>query len=150
MRAVRMGARPGPLRQSAYFLLYRLRAALGQKGPLLGGVKLTHDCNLSCLHCPFRQRKGPSLSYLQALSSLRALHSLGVRILIFEGGEPFLWRDGGHDQGSVVEEAQKLFFSVGVTTNGTFPIEAKPDIVWVSIDGLPETHDRGSYNEART
>lgn len=137
-----MGARLGPLRQSGYYLLYYLRAVLGRKGPLLGGIKLTHDCNLSCLHCPFRKRKGPSLSYPQALSSLRALHDLGVRILIIEGGEPFLWRDGDHDLGSVVEEAKKLFFSVGVTTNGTFPIDVDPDIVWVSIDGLRETHDR--------
>jgi len=30
---------------------------LGRKRPLLGGVKLTHDCNLSCAHCPFWKRK---------------------------------------------------------------------------------------------
>jgi hypothetical protein len=28
-----------------------------------------------------------------------------------------------------------------VTTNGTFPIEVESDVVWVSIDGLEETHD---------
>jgi MoaA/NifB/PqqE/SkfB family radical SAM enzyme len=73
---------------------------------------------------------------------LRTLHDRGVRILIIEGGEPFLWRDGEYDLQSVVAQARKLFFSVGVTTNGTFPIEIDSDIVWVSIDGLQETHDR--------
>jgi hypothetical protein len=31
---------------------------------------------------------------------------------------------------------------VGVTTNGTLPIDIDSDIVWVSIDGLKETHNR--------
>jgi MoaA/NifB/PqqE/SkfB family radical SAM enzyme len=70
------------------------------------------------------------------------LHDWGVRIIIFEGGEPFLWRDGEHNLGSVIAEAKKRFFSVGVTTNGTLPIVADADTVWVSIDGLRETHDR--------
>jgi MoaA/NifB/PqqE/SkfB family radical SAM enzyme len=65
-----------------------------------------------------------------------------VRILIIEGGEPFLWRDNEHDLQSIVAEAGKLFFSVGVTTNGTFPIEVDAHNVWVSVDGLQETHDR--------
>jgi MoaA/NifB/PqqE/SkfB family radical SAM enzyme len=63
-------------------------------------------------------------------------------MLIIEGGEPFMWQDREHDLRNVVAEARKLFFSVGVTTNGTFPIEVEADNVWVSIDGLQETHDR--------
>jgi len=125
-----------------YLLVYYLGSLLGRKKPLLGSLKLTHDCNLSCVQCPFRKKKTPSLSFPQALSALRTVHDWGVRILIMEGGEPFLWRDGEHDLRSVVAEAKKLFFSVGVTTNGTFPIDVDSDIVWVSIDGLEETHDR--------
>jgi len=73
---------------------------------------------------------------------MRTLHDWGVRILIIEGGEPFLWRDGMYDLKDIVTQARKLFFTVGVTTNGTFPIEVASDIVWVSVDGLKETHDR--------
>jgi MoaA/NifB/PqqE/SkfB family radical SAM enzyme len=87
-------------------------------------------------------RKGSSLSYAQAISAMRTLHEWGVRILILEGGEPFTWRDGAHDLASVVAEAKKRFYSVGVTTNGTWPIEVDTDLVWVSIDGLQDTHDR--------
>jgi MoaA/NifB/PqqE/SkfB family radical SAM enzyme len=130
------------LQRWGYLLLYYLRSLTGEKRPLLGGMKLTHACNLSCVHCPFRKRESSALSFPQVLSSLRTLHDWGVRIVIMEGGEPFLWRDGEYDIRDVVAEAQKLFFSVGVTTNGTFPIEIDSDTVWVSIDGLKETHDR--------
>ena len=134
----------GPIAQikrGGYFLTYYLRSLFGEKKPLLGGIKLTHDCNLSCTHCPFWRRKAGSLSFPQVRSSLRTLYDWGVRIIIIEGGEPFLWRDGGYDVRNVVNEARELFFSVGVTTNGTFPIEVDADNVWVSIDGLKDTHD---------
>jgi MoaA/NifB/PqqE/SkfB family radical SAM enzyme len=67
---------------------------------------------------------------------------VGVRILIIEGGEPFVWRDGAYGVRDVVKKAKGLFFSVGVTTNGTFALEVDSDNIWVSIDGLQETHDR--------
>jgi len=136
------GGISGLVRRYGYFILYYLRSLVGKRGPLLGGIKLTHDCNLKCIHCIFWRKKGPSLSFEQAVASMRELHRMGVRMVIFEGGEPFLWRDGEHGLDDVVREAKDLFFSVGITTNGTFPIESSADTVWVSIDGLRETHDR--------
>lgn len=117
---------------------------VGWRRPLLGGVKLTHQCNLSCLHCPFWKRDQQSLTFPQVLDSLDALRRLGVRFVIFEGGEPFLWRDEDHRLPDVIREARGRFDFVGVTTNGTFPIEvdADADAVWISIDGLRATHDR--------
>lgn len=130
------------VKQYGYFALYYLRSLIGDKRPLLGGVKLTHECTLSCRHCPFWRRKAESLSFSQAILSLRALHDLGVRIVILEGGEPLLWRDGQHTISDIISKAKRLFFSVCVTTNGTLPISIDADTVWVSIDGLQETHDR--------
>ena len=130
------------IKRCGYLFLYYLGSLIGKKKPLLGGIKLTHNCNLSCIHCPFHKRKSSSLSFPQVLSSLTTLYDWGVRIIIVEGGEPFLWRDGEYDIRNVVAEAKKLFFSVGVTTNGTFPIEIDSDVIWVSIDGLKEMHDR--------
>ena len=124
-----------------YLLFYYLQSRLGKKKPLLGGMKITRNCNLRCRHCPFWRETNSSLSFTQALSALNTLREWGVRILIIEGGEPFLWQDGVFDIRSIVSEAKKLFFCVGVTTNGTFPIEVDADIVWVSIDGLKDTHD---------
>ncbi|MFC2099823.1 radical SAM protein [Candidatus Bipolaricaulota bacterium] len=115
---------------------------LGRRWPLLGGVKLTHDCNLSCVHCPFWKRERVSLTFPQTVDALETLRRMGVRFVIFEGGEPFVWRDGDSTLADVVREARKRFVCVGVTTNGTHPIEVDSDIVWVSIDGMEETHDR--------
>jgi len=129
------------LRKYAYFTLYYLRTQLGKKRPLLSGVKLSHACNLTCVHCPFWRKSPERLTFAQVTDALRLLHGQGVRIAIIEGGEPFLWRDGERTLNDVVREARRLFFSVGVTTNGTFPIDTEADIVWVSIDGLRTTHD---------
>ena len=66
----------------------------------------------------------------------------GVRLCIFEGGEPFVWRDGDATIHDVVELVSDRFRSVGISTNGTFPLDAPADTIWVSVDGLEETHDR--------
>jgi MoaA/NifB/PqqE/SkfB family radical SAM enzyme len=76
-----------------------------------------------------------------ALRALHELHRLGCRIIMFEGGEPLLWRDGPHDFSGLARYARKLFLRVGVTTNGTLPLSVPTDVVWVSIDGLPATHN---------
>ena len=139
--------------QYAYFIAYALQSWVGYKKPLLGSLKLTYACNLRCRHCPFWKQKGAALSFEQAVACMQTLYAWGVRILIIEGGEPFLWRDGARDLRDVVWEARKLFFSVGVTTNGTFPLEAAADIIWVSLDGLRETHNRlrsDSFDRALT
>lgn len=127
-----------------YFFTYYLKSYFLQKRiPLLAGFKITNRCNLSCLHCPFWKGNPPKmLTFNQVKNILSTLYQLGIRILILEGGEPFLWKDGGHTIHEVVEVAKSLFFSVGITTNGTFPLTIKAHTIWVSIDGLKETHDQ--------
>ena len=114
---------------------------LNIKKPLLAGIKVTHECNLRCKHCPFWRREKKSISFLKAKEALKKLHELGARLLIIEGGEPLLWKDDGHDIEDIVQEARKLFFKVGITTNGTFALDVNTDIIWVSVDGLKKTHD---------
>lgn len=77
-----------------------------------------------------------------ALECLQLLEQYGCRILVFEGGEPFLWKDGNWGLADLVREAQKRFLRVAITTNGTFPLAIPADLLWVSLDGLKETHDR--------
>jgi len=129
--------------QYLYFLRHNLESRLlGRRRPLLAGIKLTHRCNLRCRACPFWKLDGRDMSFAQARRALDELYDAGVRLVIFEGGEPFLWRDGDHRLADLVSEAKQRFFCVGVTTNGTLPIEVPADIVWVSVDGLAETHNR--------
>ena len=127
-----------------YFFTYYLRCRFSQKRiPLLAGFKITNRCNLSCAHCPFWKGNATKmLTFNQVENTLSELHRLGARILILEGGEPFLWKDGNHAIHDVVEVAKSLFMSVGITTNGTFPLTVKVHTIWVSIDGLRETHNK--------
>lgn len=124
---------------------YVRRKVFGQKIPLLASFKLTYHCNLSCSACPFHGRATENHSHITWDAAIDALDSLkrrGTRIVVFEGGEPFLWQDGIHDLHGLVRYAKKLFLRVAVTTNGTFPLNVPADVIWVSVDGLNGTHDR--------
>lgn len=129
-----------------YFFKYFIQCRIkGDKKPILGGLKITHRCNLRCEHCPYWRRELPELSFEDVKKIILKLHEKGVKILIIEGGEPFLWRDNTADKDivNVVKFAKPYFYSVGVTTNGTFPIVDFPaDVVWVSFDGMEDTYKK--------
>jgi MoaA/NifB/PqqE/SkfB family radical SAM enzyme len=74
-------------------------------------------------------------------TTLDRLRARGNRVVIFEGGEPMLWRDGSRGINDVVMEAKRRFPVVGMTTNGTLGLDAPTDVLWVSVDGLRETHN---------
>lgn len=111
--------------------------------PVLAGYKITHRCNLRCRHCPYWKRSGPEPDFSAVIAVLDRLGAMGVKILILEGGEPMLWRDGRKGIGHVVEEARKRFPCVCMTTNGTHPWWNLPlNRVWISLDGPPVLHDQ--------
>jgi Fe-coproporphyrin III synthase len=121
------------------------RKILRQKIPLFASFKLTYHCNLSCCACPFHRRSAEdrsSISWEGAVKALDELKRRGTRIVVFEGGEPFFWRDGDRGLRELVGYAKKHFLRVAVTTNGTFPLDAPADAIWVSMDGANEVHDR--------
>lgn len=125
-----------------YFFKHAIRTRLfNQKIPLLAGYKITHRCNLRCRGCPFWKMKTTDPAYSEAVQTLDSFYQAGVRLLIFEGGEPFLWRDHSYRLEDLIQVAKQRFFCVGITTNGTLPIETSADTVWVSLDGLAETHN---------
>lgn len=134
------------IRRLAPFPAFFIRRKIfGQKIPLLASFKVSYRCNLSCLACPFHQRageEGAQMSWPVAKASLDALKHRGVLIVVFEGGEPLLWRDGRYTLHDLIDYAKSRFPRVGVTTNGTFPLNAPADILWVSLDGLKDSHDR--------
>jgi Fe-coproporphyrin III synthase len=132
-------------RLAAFPAFFIRRRIFGQKIPLLASFKVTYRCNLACLSCPFHLRSGEKSAHMSwpvATTSLDILHRLGALIVVFEGGEPLLWRDGQYDLRDLIDYAKRRFPRVAVTTNGTFPLDAPADILWVSIDGLKESHDR--------
>ena len=131
---------PWPVDLTWFFLQ---RKILGRKLPLLASFKVTYRCNLVCRACPFHFRSGGEthMSWNTAIGALESLRRYGARLIVFEGGEPLLWRDGPYRLHDLVLYARKRFLSVAVTTNGTLPLDVPSDMLWVSLDGLKETHD---------
>lgn len=115
---------------------------LSRHRPLLASFKLTYRCNLRCQQCPFIELEAPEPTFEQAAATLDRLYERGSRLVIFEGGEPLLWRDGDRRAHDLVNYARQKFFSVGMTTNGTLPLDVPTDVLWVSLDGFAETHNR--------
>jgi len=112
--------------QSHYFsfLKHNLKSRLfGINQPLLASFKITYRCTLKCRSCPFWKMEPLSISYHRAVEIMDEFHRKGVRLLIFEGGEPFLWRDENYLLEDLVRYARQKFFRVGITTNGTLPID---------------------------
>jgi MoaA/NifB/PqqE/SkfB family radical SAM enzyme len=132
-----------------YLLRYYV---FGHERPFLASFKLTYRCNLGCLPCPFFTMRSQELRFTQVCEMLDGLYARGSRLVVFEGGEPLLWQDGKHTIHDVVAYARRRFWSVGITTNGTLPLEVGSDVVWVSIDGFELMHDalrgQGVYQKA--
>ncbi len=110
--------------------------------PLICGIVLNDTCNLKCRHCRAANRGLPDLSYQESIRALDAFYSKGGRTVYFEGGEPFIWRDGNYNLEDVVGYARNAgFFTTIIYTNGTQPLETSASTVFISMDGLKKTHD---------
>jgi MoaA/NifB/PqqE/SkfB family radical SAM enzyme len=131
----------GPLRRIAEVSYILQNYILARRKPFLASFKLTYCCNLRCQPCPFYSMAAPELTYSEATNVIDRLFKRGSRMLVFEGGEPLLWRDGDRRIHDLVAYARQNFFSVGMTTNGSMPLDVPTDVLWVSVDGLRDTHN---------
>lgn len=94
---------------------------------------------------------GPGdLPFARLTDMARSAYDRGCRELYFTGGEPMMWRDGARTIDDLIEAARSMgYFHVHVYTNGTLGLGCSADLVWVSVDGLPETYRtrRGDHFE---
>ena len=115
--------------------------------PLIYGIAITDRCNLACRGCHVSNTGRPDMTWDRLVDMMRKAWSRGFRELYFTGGEPMLWRDGQHTLENAVVEAKRTgFFHVHVYTNGTLGLDTSADLVWVSMDGLPDTFERRRGN----
>jgi len=120
-----------------------LSKVFGKELPFIGGIVINESCNLNCLHCSVANRDIPDLTFEEVEIGLRRLYVMGIRYLYIEGGEPFLWRDNNKSLKDVIRLAREIGFRfIVVYTNGTFPIIADANTVFVSLDGLKDTHNK--------
>ena len=129
--------------------------------PFLVSYAITQECNLKCRHCYSDASDEPAPDELSSQESRRLLDELadwGIRLLIFDGGEP-LCREDFYE---IASYASAKGLRVVVGSNATL-IDAAAAVkmqtavvqaVAISIDGAkPETHDRfrgeeGAFSKA--
>jgi radical SAM protein with 4Fe4S-binding SPASM domain len=109
---------------------------------------VTNLCNVNCIHCSSNSKfKLPGeLSHDEGINLLSQLHDVGVLDLSLSGGEPLL-RD---DIFEVIRHARKMNMNVGLGSSGSTITEenivemkkAGISRVQISLDGLPNTHDK--------
>jgi MoaA/NifB/PqqE/SkfB family radical SAM enzyme len=115
---------------------------LHKKTPLIGGIVVHNKCNLKCIHCRIIDRGIKSLTFEEAKNIISSFYKKGGRTIYFEGGEPFLWHDREYTLEHIVGYARMTgFLATIIYTNGTVPIETSAHTVFISLDGLRETHD---------
>jgi Fe-coproporphyrin III synthase len=131
-----------------FYALFTWRfVVLHRPEPLIYGIAPTDRCNLACRGCHVSNTGREDMTWNRLVAAMRNARSRGFRELYFSGGEPLLWRDGNHTLESAVVEAKRIgFFHVHVYTNGTLGLDTSADLVWVSIDGLPDVFERRRGN----
>jgi len=128
----------------AHYARYAWRGVvLRDPGPLVYGIALTDRCNLRCAGCRIPQAGRPDMSWEAVGALLRGAYRRGFREVYFSGGEPMLWRDGARTVDDAIRAARRLgYYHAHVYTNGTLGLDTSADLVWVSVDGLPDTFRR--------
>jgi MoaA/NifB/PqqE/SkfB family radical SAM enzyme len=131
------------LERSTFYAKYAARAAFGRQDPLICGIAVTDRCNFSCVGCHVSNTGDGDMSFAQLRDVMQSVHDRGYRELYFTGGEPMLWHDGELGLDDLVAEARRIgFFHVHVYTNGTLGLDSAADLMWVSVDGLPDVYSR--------
>lgn len=120
----------------------------------------TRRCNLRCIHCYIDAEDHDyqnELSTAEAERMIEDLAQMKAPVLLFSGGEPLLRKDLFHLGALAAEHGLRPVIS----SNGTLIDEAVAreikqagfQYVGISIDGMPETHDKfrnkaGAFEQA--
>jgi AdoMet-dependent heme synthase len=103
-----------------------------------------HDCNFCLNTWKANGKVDKELNFEEKKMVLEKVKSLGVKIIVFSGGEPTL----DNNFLKLVEYANFLGFKVGIQSNGTlwkeetvFSLKDKVDWVQISLEGLGDVHD---------
>jgi MoaA/NifB/PqqE/SkfB family radical SAM enzyme len=124
-----------------HYLGRRVKWSLGDRSPILAYMKVTKRCNLDCYYCPWHTAANDFDGERNTdfwKRKIDELVKMGVRIFVFEGGEPTLRKD-------LQDLINHVHFRNAVSilaTNGTTDMwRFHPTAFTVSIDGPETIHD---------
>ena len=109
-------------------------------------IELTRICNMRCIHCASSAgnvRPSGELRDEEMNAVIDEAHHLGVKDMVFSGGEPLLRKNWANLAARVRDYGMKL----GMVSNGTYvkenatPIARYTTGFSMSLDGLEETHN---------
>ncbi|CAM4381093.1 radical SAM/SPASM domain-containing protein [Saccharibacillus endophyticus] len=122
----------------------------------------TYKCNLNCIYCyaessPERSTCG-DLNTEEAMDMFRSVQELGVKTVVFTGGEAFLRKDIF----KLIEFVKSLKMRANVITNGSLiqnksianKLASLADLITISLDSMDATeHDlnrgKGTWEKAK-
>lgn len=126
--------------------------------PQWANINVTENCNSRCITCyAWKNKMVNELTTQEIKDALKQLKELGIRSVIFIGGEPLL----RNDIGDLVKEAHLLkFYPIMLVTNGLL-LESRAEELLengvthlsVSVDGFGRTNEvirgiKGSYEKS--
>ena len=157
-----------PTTQVASNALYSHIKKFSPNGPITKpheiAWEITSDCNLRCQHCFVNDAKAlfrnQDLTTEKCLSIIDQFKKLGVYLIIFSGGEPFLRNDfldiiehTKNNNISVVIHTNSLLLNDEIITRLNSLLHPQMDILQISLDGsTKETHEtiRGRHTFEKT
>ena len=113
------------------------------KRPILGTIIVTDYCNLECKHCGVSNINKVMHSYDDICAEMQQFYDEGIRILFLSGGETMLWEDGERTVRDLIVRGREIgFYLINIVTNGTVHLNVpEADVVFLSLDGMRETHN---------
>ncbi|HEX9458421.1 MAG TPA: radical SAM protein [Thermoanaerobaculia bacterium] len=136
-------------RSLLYYVGRRAKWMLGDRSPIVAYLKITKRCNLDCHYCPWHTAPSNFTGEQDTAAWKQRIDDLvkrGIRIFVFEGGEPTL----RVDLPELLAHAHARGANTILATNGTGSMwRFTPTAFTVSIDGPETQHDavrgRGTY-----
>ena len=121
-------------------IMRQINWRLGIKSPIVANIKITNKCNLRCKMCSddIRTAEQKEINLEEWKNKIDELTKIGIRVIIFEGGEPTLRKE---IEELIMYVKKEKIYSIMITNGVNDFSHINTDAIWVSIDGIEEFHN---------
>ena len=121
-------------------IMRQINWRLGIKSPIVANIKITNKCNVRCKMCSddIRTAEQKEINLEEWKNKIDELKKLGIRVIIFEGGEPTLRKE---IEELIMYVKKEKIYSIMITNGVNDFSHINTDAIWVSIDGIEEFHN---------